>query len=38
MAFFEQIGKCLTDAGQNVAQQTKDFADVTKLNWSYVKI
>lgn len=32
MAFFEQIGKCLTDAGQNVAQQTKDFADVTKLN------
>lgn len=32
MAFFEQIGKRLTDAGQNVAQQTKDFADVTKLN------
>lgn len=32
MAFFEQIGKRLTDAGQNVAQQTKDLADVTKLN------
>lgn len=32
MAFFEQIGKKLTDAGQNVAQQTKDLADVTKLN------
>ncbi len=31
MAFFEQIGKRLTDAGQNVAQQTKDLADVTKL-------
>lgn len=32
MAFFEQIGKRLTDAGQNVAQQTKDLAEVTKLN------
>ena len=32
MAFFEQIGKRLTDVGQNVAQQTKDFADVTRLN------
>lgn len=28
MEFFEQIGKKLTDAGQNVAQQTKDLADV----------
>lgn len=32
MAFFEQIGKRITDAGQNVAQQTKNFADVTQLN------
>lgn len=32
MAFFEQIGKRLTDAGQNVAQQTKNLADVTQLN------
>ena len=32
MAFFEQIGKCITDAGQNVAQQTKNFADVAQLN------
>lgn len=32
MAFFEQIGKRITDAGQNVAQQTKDLADVTKLS------
>lgn len=32
MAFFEQIGKRLTDAGQNVAQQTKDLAEVAKLN------
>ena len=32
MAFFEQIGKRLADAGQGVAQQTKNFADVTRLN------
>ena len=32
MAFFEQIGKKLTDAGQNVAQQTKNLADITQLN------
>ncbi len=32
MAFFEQIGKRLTDAGQGVAQQTKNFSDVTRLN------
>lgn len=30
--FFEQLGKRLTDAGQNVAQQTKNLADVTQLN------
>ena len=32
MAFFEQIGKKLTDAGQGVAQQTKNIADVARLN------
>lgn len=32
MAFFEQLGKRLTDAGQNVAQQTKNLADVSQLN------
>ena len=32
MAFFEQIGKHLTDASQNVAQQTKNIADVSKMN------
>ena len=31
MAFFEQIGKRLSDAGQNVAQQTRNLADVTQL-------
>lgn len=34
MAFFEQIGKKLTDAGQTVAQQTRNLADVTQLNAS----
>lgn len=32
MAFFDEIGKRLTAAGQSVAQQTKNFADVTQLN------
>lgn len=32
MAFFEEIGKRLTNAGQNVAQQTKNLADVAQLN------
>lgn len=32
MAFFEQLGKRLTDAGQNVAQQTQNLAEVTRLN------
>lgn len=32
MAFFEQIGKKLSDAGQGAAQQAKNFADVTRLN------
>lgn len=34
MAFFEQLGKRLVDAGQGVAQQTKNLADVTRLNSS----
>lgn len=29
---FEQLGKRLTDAGQDVVQQTKNLADVTQLN------
>ncbi len=32
MAFFEQVGKLLTDAGQSVTQQTKNLANVTQLN------
>ncbi len=32
MAFFEEIGKKLSNAGQGVAQSTKNFADVTRLN------
>ncbi len=32
MAFFEQLGKRLSDAGQDVAQKTKNLADVTQLN------
>lgn len=32
MAFLEQLGKRITDAGQNVAQQTKNFTDITQLN------
>ena len=32
MAFFEQIGKKISNAGQSVAQQTKNFADVSQLN------
>lgn len=32
MAFFEQLGKRLSDASQNVAQQTKNLADVSQLN------
>lgn len=32
MAFFEQIGKRLTDVGQGVAQQTKNITDVARLN------
>jgi rRNA maturation endonuclease Nob1 len=32
MAFFEDLGKKITDAGQNLTQQTKNFADVTQLN------
>ncbi|WP_010681133.1 zinc ribbon domain-containing protein [Acetivibrio cellulolyticus] len=32
MAFFEEFGKKLTNAGKDVAKKTKDLADVTKLN------
>lgn len=32
MTFIEELGKRLTDAGQNVVQQTKNLADVTQLN------
>ena len=32
MAFFEQLGKRLSDAGQDVAQKTRNLADVTQLN------
>lgn len=32
MAFWSQIEKTLTTAGQNVAQQTKNIADITQLN------
>lgn len=32
MAFFEQIGKKLSDASQGAAQQAKNFADVARLN------
>ncbi len=32
MAFFENLGKKLTDAGQGISQQTKNMADVAKLN------
>ena len=32
MAFFEQVGKKLSQAGQDVAQTTKNFAAINKLN------
>lgn len=32
MAFFEDIGKKITNAGQGVAQQTKNLTDTTRLN------
>lgn len=32
MAFLEQLGKRLSDAGQGAAQQAKNFTDVTRLN------
>jgi uncharacterized protein with PIN domain len=34
MAFFEQIGKKISDAGQGAAQQAKIFSEVAKLNSS----
>lgn len=32
MAFFEQLGKKISDAGQGATQQAKNFAEVTRLN------
>lgn len=32
MAFFEQIGRRISDAGQGVAQQTRNLTDTTRLN------
>lgn len=32
MAFFDDLGKKLSQAGQNMAQKTKDFSEVNKLN------
>ena len=32
MAFFEQLSKKLTDAGQNVAQQTKNLSEIARLS------
>ncbi len=32
MAFFEDLGKKLTSAGQAVAQKTKEVAEIAKLN------
>lgn len=34
MAFFDEIGKKITQTGQGVVQKTKDLADVAKLNSS----
>lgn len=34
MAFFEKIGKTITDAGQGVARETKNLADIARLNSS----
>lgn len=32
MAIFERIGKSVTDVGQGIAQQTRDFAEVNRIN------
>ncbi len=32
MAFFDDLGKLITDAGQSAVQKTKDMTDVAKLN------
>ena len=32
MAFFDQIGKKITDVGQSVSQSTRNFSDVSRLN------
>ena len=32
MSFFDELGKRISQAGQNAMQKTKDFSDITKLN------
>ena len=32
MAFFEQLGKKITDAGQGISQSTKNMAEISRLN------
>lgn len=32
MAFFEQLGKKISDVGQGASQQAKNFAEITRLN------
>ena len=32
MAFFDNLGKKLSDAGQNVSQQTKNIGEINRLN------
>lgn len=32
MAFFDELGKKISQAGQTVAQKTKELADITKIN------
>lgn len=32
MAFFDELGKKLTDGGQKAAEQARAFAEVNKLN------
>ena len=32
MAFFDEVGKKLTQASQDAIQKTKDMADITKYN------
>ena len=38
MSIFEKIGEKLSGAGQGVAQQVKNFADVARLNNFFIDI